>query len=133
LATDPDPEPEPLYPPIDNFWINECDTNDSYFLQLGDVVGSQRRFVLSESADPATAPAGIQGYLDTDTALFHMSVSTNGGSRSYIGVYSDTGVADVYRVVLFPEFGPGRQLVMSVGAQGTIPTLNPDDRNQCAR
>jgi hypothetical protein len=133
LAPSPEPEPPPTYPPVSDFWVNECDVDDIYFLSEEspeDQTSTIRPFtqVLSDTPDKEA----ITGFIDMQTLLVHMTVTSDGASRSYIGIYSDTGAEGIFRLLLFPENAPGRQLVLSVSESGDpIPDSLPSE--QCSR
>lgn len=131
----PDPEPPPTYPPISDFWVNECDPDDIYFLQepfpADEVAPLIRPFTQVDNGDPDQPPdqGAITGFIDMQTLLVHMTVTNGSTSTSYIGVYSDTGRDFTFRLILFPEAAPGRQLVLSVSEDGSeIPDqLDPEE------
>jgi hypothetical protein len=119
-----------FYPPISNFWVNECQQEDAYqiveatpddpippevlpseYLSLP----SDTRFFTGthQKADFSSEP--VLGYLDRQR-LFHIIVGSDDADRRYVGVYSDTRTdpQNAARLVLFPETFAGRQLVLLV-------------------
>jgi hypothetical protein len=130
------PDDDPDYPPISNFWRNECNEEDVYFLSTSDndpevepniadnLPANQVPFV---SADGSP----LEGYVDLATRLIHLRVGPSNARRSYIGVYSNTGLPQVYRMVLFPEATPGRQVVAYVCNAPSCEDLPLLDRSAC--
>jgi hypothetical protein len=107
---------ETRYPPIENFWHNECEGSDTYLLE-GDSdsqgvadAGVPRTFIGHHIADEP-----IAGHVDRSTGLFYMTVGADSGSaRTYVGTYADTQSNRAFRLVLFPENQAGHQLVLFV-------------------
>ncbi len=97
------PTPAPLYPPIEDTWLNECVPDQYYRI---DVRADDRTVFL------LTVDGEQPGYYDATTRLVRLIWP--GEYKAYVGVFSETGIAGAGRLVLFPATEPGRQLVLFV-------------------